>query len=233
MSRNYGKKIFLFSIAMIICLLIWQLNSPYYLAQFPHFYGVLNSVKNIYIPESYINSYDENNIGKHHEIIKCFNAYYDKKHKKVKLDFEINDINEIDIFSLIVNDVSIYMKNHPNSFLNKSKVDITLWSMGTECIIVSNYIRTYNLNINDNINEMTYNFNNCIMKFPGGDKISSLKNYNWLEVIDFEDIFEVDDINSLDNLVNLKEIKCSDDMFTNEQKEILMNKHKGLIFTKT
>ncbi len=231
MSKNYGKKIFFFSSVVIIFLFLWQFNSPYYLTQLPFFYGVLNSIENIHIPETYIQSYSESNVGKYYKIIECSSAFYDKKHNKVKLDFEINDINDIDIFSLIVTNISLYMKNHPNSYLNECKVDITLWSMGTECIIVSNYIRSYNLKINGNINEITYKFINCIMKFPGGDKISSLKNYTSLEVIDFADVFEVDDINSLDDLKELKEIRYRRNMFTDKQKDMLIKKHKNLIFT--
>ena len=41
----------------------------------------------------------------------------------------------------------------------------------------------------------------------------------------------IDNINSLDNLSDLKEIRCPQDMFSDEQKQKLIDKHKGLVFT--
>lgn len=233
MGNKRIKRIVLLSIAALFCLFIWRLNSPYKLTQFPYFCGLLYSIDKINIPESYLSSLDESNTNK--KIINCTGAFYDRKNKKVKLNFEINGLNDsnaIDIFSLVVSNVSLYMKNNPDSYLNECKVILNIWIMCAYCFQVSNYKIIYSDIIHDlSINNPSYKLSYCTMNYPLSVKISSLKNYTWLEVIEFRDIFEVDDINSLDNLSNLKEIKCPQDMFSDEQKQKLIDKHKGLVFT--
>lgn len=227
MSKKYGKKMLLLSVIILTILFTWQLKSPYKLTQIPYFCGVLNSIKKMNVPDSYVDSYNKRDIKPNYEMIECCSAVYDKKRKKVSLEFEIYDINDIDIFSLLVNNISLYMKNHDDSYLNDCKVDIILISMGRECITVCNYDKTYN----ENTNGPAYKFSNCKVTYLGDVKLSSLKNYTWLEIIDFADVFKADDINSLDNLVDLKEIRYREDIFTDDQKDLLLKKHKDLIFT--
>lgn len=225
MSNKRFKKIVLLSITALFCLFIWRLNSPYKLTQFPYFCGLLHSIDKINIPESYLNSDIESYRNRGYKIIECSSAFYDKKNKEVQLWIKIRG-NIIDIFSLVVQSVSSYMKNHPDSYLNECKIDIVLNACGGSAIRIQNY-DTDNF---DFISEPRYKFSYCRVAFFINAKLSDFKNYTWLEYINLEEII-VDDLNSLDNLTDLKEIRCPQDMFTDEQKQKLIDKHKGLVFT--
>ncbi len=227
MGNKRIKRIVLLSIAALFCLFIWRLNSPYKLTQFPYFYGILNSVNKLQVPDSYIYSYSKSEKKEYHKMIECTSATYDKTNNQVNLEFIVNDLNDVNIFSLIVNNISLFMKNHPNSYLNECKIDIVLNACGGSGIIIQNYDEDSSDFISNPHNEFFY----CRVTFLINSILSDFKNYTWLEVIEFRDIFEVDDINSLDNLTNLKEIRCPQDMFTDEQKQKLIDRHKGLVFT--
>ena len=225
MGNKRIKRIVLLSIAALFCLFIWRLNSPYKLTQFPYFCGLLYSIDKINIPESYLNNDIENYRSRGYKIIECSSAFYDKKSKEVKLRIKIRG-NMIDIFSLVVQNVSLYMKNHPDSYLNECKIDIVLDACGGSAIIIQNYDEDKS----DFISEPRYKFSYCSVAFFVNPKLSEFKNYTWLECINFEEVV-IDNINSLDNLSDLKEIRCPQDMFSDEQKQKLIDKHKGLVFT--
>ncbi len=162
MGNKSIKRIVLLSIAALFCLFIWRLNSPYKLTQFPYFCGLLYSIDKINIPESYLSSLDESNTNK--KIINCTGAFYDRKNKKVELDFKINGLNEsnaIDIFSLVVSNVSLYMKNNPDSYLNECKIDIVLDACGGSAIRIQNYDEDKS----DFISEPRYKFSYCSVAF--------------------------------------------------------------------
>lgn len=217
-----------FSIMFIVgILLIIQLNRPYAIYQAFRFYGVLDSIEEMSIPDSYLYSYNESNIKKHHALIECVSASYDKSNNKVDLKFNIHDANDIGILGLIVENISSYMKNHSDSYLNDCKIEIILINMGAECVNICNYDR----NSDENVNKPSYVFTYCRITYPIEILLSSLKNYKWIEIFDFADNVIVDDMTALDDMNNLRKISCTEGMFTDVQMEKLLMKYPDLIFS--
>lgn len=62
-------------------------------------------------------------------------------------------------------------------------------------------------------------------------KLSSLKNYEWVEVLEIGDDVEIDSISPLVDMTNLKEIICAPDTFRKYQEQLLTDTHKNIKIT--
>lgn len=196
---KYVRRICFIIVLIALIVFIIKLNSPYALYQTFKFYDVINSIEEMNIPDSYIHSYNESNIKRKHELIECVSASYNKSNNKVELKFNIYDVNDIEILGLIVENISSYMKNHSDSYLNDCKIEIILINMGAELINICNYDR----NSDGNVNKPSYVFTYCRITYPIEVSLSSLKNYKWIEIFDFADNVRADDMSALDEMNNL------------------------------
>lgn len=215
------KKVTIFlSIVIAVILIIVQIKIPYMLYQLPVFYSVLNEVDDFSTAYN-IKSGDQDR--KTVEPIICENAYADIFDKEAALTFYITCENSEEVFGLLVKDISLYTERHPKAFFSKCKVDINYFDMGRDGIIARNYAE------DNNINEPSYHYNYCYFN-AFDSKLSSLKTYDWVEILEIGDEVIIDDIKPLINMLYLKKIICPVNCLNEKQKEMLTEKHKSLQF---
>ena len=213
--KNIIVSVVIWSMCVLIIFPIVMLITPCKVYKLPFLYSMISLIEETDIPQE-INEDDE-------DIIKCRYADIDFSEKKIFIEFYIYDSNEAEIFSLIVNEVSDYLKNSHYPFRDY-KVELCVLSMGVDSL------QAFNYDVNGSINDNPYEFKRCNYKAIDGC-ISSLKNYDWVEVLGLHQDLYLDDISVIDNMPNLKEIVCSDDIFTDEQKRELVSVNNDLKFT--
>ena len=213
--KNIIVSVVIWGMCVLIIFPIVMLMIPCKVYKLPFLYSMISLVEETDIPQE-INEDDE-------DIIKCRYADIDFFEKKIFIEFYIYDSNEAEIFSLIVNEVSDYLKNSHYPFRDY-KVELCVQSMGVDSL------QAFNYDVNGSINVNPYEFKRCNYKAIDGC-ISSLKNYDWVEVLGLRQGLYLDDISVIHNMPNLKEIVCSNDIFTVEQKRELVSVNSDLKFT--
>ena len=215
------KKVIIFlSIVCTIILIIVQMKIPCIIYQLPVFYSILNEVDDF--SSEFNSKASDHDINKIDPII-CEKAYADIFDKEAALTFMVNCENSKEVFGLLVKDISLYLEQNPNAFLTKCRVDINYFDMGRSGIIARNYSE------GNEINEPSYHYNYCYFN-AFDSKLSSLKTYDWVEILEIGDEVKTDDIRPLIDMPVLRKIICPYDLFDNDQKTSLINAHKGLRF---
>ena len=210
-----NKKIIIFTgIVTAVILIIVQMRIPCIIYQLPIFYSVLNEVEDF---STAYNNKSEDHDRKTVEPIICENAYADFFDKEAAFTFCITCENSEEVFGSLVKDISLYMEHHSNAFLSKCRVDIEYFDMGRSGIIARNYTE------DNDIDEPSYQYNYCYFN-AFDSKLSSLKTYDWVEVLEIGDEVVMDDIRPLLNMRDLKKIICRKDLFDERQREVLSDK---------
>ena len=213
------KKVIIFlSIVSVITLIIVQMRIPCMIYHLPIFYSVLNEVDDF--SSEYISKTSDHEVNKI-EPIMCKRAYADIFDKEAALTFIISCENSEEVFGLLVKDLSLYMEQNPNDFLSKCRVDINYFDMGRSGIVARNYTG------DNDIKEPSYHYNYCYFN-AFDSKLSSLKTYDWAEILEIGDEVKIDDIKPLIDMPFLKKIICPSDCFDNAQKTALTNAHNGI-----
>lgn len=215
--KNIIVSVVIWGMCVLIIFPIVMLITPCKVYKLPFLYSMISLVEETDIPQEIIED-DE-------DIIKCRHADIDFSEKKIYVEFYIysTDTTEEEIFSLVVNAVSDYLKDSHYPFRDY-KIQLSALSMGAYILDAFNY------NIDGNINDNPYEFKRCKYN-PIYGYISSLKNYDWVEMLVLSYDIILDDISVIHNMSNLKEIVCSDDIFTDEQKRELVSVNNDLKFT--
>lgn len=127
------RRIVIFIVVLLaVVVFIIRINIPCKLYQLPFLYGVICHVEQTEIPEEML-------INKDDELFEIRKASIDFSNNKAELSLYIYDQNQEQIFNLIVAEVSEYLVEHPNAFLNECRIDITLFDMGRDVIKARNY----------------------------------------------------------------------------------------------
>ncbi|MBE6845861.1 MAG: hypothetical protein E7508_09210 [Ruminococcus sp.] len=136
---NRRKITIYIALLLVIVLLIIKINIPCRIYQLPFLYGIIHNVEQTEIPA-------EMHLNKDDELFEIRKAFIDFSSYKAELSLCIHAQNQDDIINLIVAEVSDYLVNHPNAFLNKCRIDIFLFDMGREVIKACNYSSDGNIN---------------------------------------------------------------------------------------
>ena len=134
------RKIVIFIVVLLaVVVFIIRINIPCKFYQLPFIYGVIRHVEQTEIPKKIILDDDSAIFNKDDELFEFRKASIDFSNRKAELSLYIYDQNQEQIFNLIVAEVSEYLVEHPNAFLNECMIDISLFDMGHDVIKARNY----------------------------------------------------------------------------------------------